>query len=119
MSPAASTAREAATLADASPLGDREARRFSPAEAEPRGDEGGGLKAPAARPSWFRRTRATFRNSVWAPVALKLVGLTLAMIALSGFLGAFVVLALFTFATTTLFTLLLWWSDRDAAPVEI
>ena len=33
-----------------------------------------------------------------------------AMIALSGFMGAFVVLALFTFATTTLFTLLLWWS---------
>jgi MFS family permease len=42
-----------------------------------------------------------------------------AMIALSGFMGAFVVLALFTFATTTLFTLLLWWSDRDAAPVKI
>jgi hypothetical protein len=34
-------------------------------------------------------------------------------------MGAFVVLALFTFATTTLFTLLLWWSDRDAAPVKI
>ena len=41
-----------------------------------------------------------------------------AMIALSGFVSAFVVLALLTFATTTLFTLLLWWSDRDAAPVE-
>jgi MFS family permease len=42
-----------------------------------------------------------------------------AMIALSGFMSAFVVLALLTFATTTLFTLLLWWSDRGAAPVEI
>jgi predicted MFS family arabinose efflux permease len=42
-----------------------------------------------------------------------------AMIALSGFVSAFVVLALLTFATTTLFTLLLWWSDRAAAPVEI
>ena len=84
MSPAASTAREAAALADASLVGDREARRFSPAEAEPRGDDGGGLPAPAARPSWFGRTRATFRNSVWAPVALKLVGLGLAMVALSG-----------------------------------
>jgi hypothetical protein len=41
------------------------------------------------------------------------------MIALSGFVSAFVVLALLTFATTTLFTLLLWWSDRAAAPVEI
>jgi len=41
------------------------------------------------------------------------------MIALSGFMGAFVVLALFTFATTTLFALLLWWSDRDAALVEV
>jgi competence protein ComEA len=84
VSPAASTAREAVALANASPLGDREARRFSPAEAEPRGDDGGGLEAPAARPSWFGRTRATFRKSVWAPVALKLVGLTLAMCALSG-----------------------------------
>jgi len=84
VSPAVSTAREAAALADAPPVGDREARRFSPAEAEPRGDDGGGLEAPAARPSWFGRTRATFRNSVWAPVALKLVGLALAMLALSG-----------------------------------
>jgi sugar phosphate permease len=42
-----------------------------------------------------------------------------AMIATAGFMGAFVVLALFTFATTTLFTLLLWWSDRGAARVEI
>ena len=84
MSPAASTAREAAALADASPIGDGEAGRFSPAEAEPRGDDGGGLQAPTARPSWFGRTRATFRTSVWAPVALKLVGLALAMLALSG-----------------------------------
>ena len=73
MSPAASTAREAS--ADA---------RFSPAGAGPRGHEGGGLEAPATPPSWFGRTRATFRNSVWAPVALKLVGLALAMVALSG-----------------------------------
>jgi predicted MFS family arabinose efflux permease len=42
-----------------------------------------------------------------------------AMIALSGFMSAFVVLALLTFMTTTLFTLLLWWSDRKAAAVEI
>jgi predicted MFS family arabinose efflux permease len=41
-----------------------------------------------------------------------------AMIAASGFMGAFVVLALFTFATTTLFALLLWWSDRAAAQVK-
>lgn len=75
MSPAASTVREA---------GVHEGACFSPAEAEPRGDDGGGgLEAPAARPSWFGRTRATFRNSVWAPVAAKLVGLVLAMIALS------------------------------------
>ena len=84
MPPAASTAREAYALADASPCGDRAARRFWPAGAEPSGDDGGGLEAPAARPSWFGRTRATFRNSVWAPVALKLVGLALAMVALSG-----------------------------------
>jgi len=42
-----------------------------------------------------------------------------AMIALSGFMGAFAVLALFTFATTTLFTLLLWQSDRETASIEI
>jgi predicted MFS family arabinose efflux permease len=42
-----------------------------------------------------------------------------AMIAASGFMSAFVVLALFTFATTTLFALLLWWSDRAAASAEI
>src|SRR6188474_157628 len=75
VSPAASTAREASAASRAD---------FSPAGAEPRGDEGGGLEAPAARPSWFVRTRATFRNSVWAPVALKLMGLALAMVALSG-----------------------------------
>ena len=75
MSPAASTAREAGALADAC---------FSPAGAEPWGDGGGGLKTPAARPSWFGRTRERFRRSVWAPVALKLVGFALAMIALSG-----------------------------------
>ena len=84
MLPAASTAREAGALADALPFGEREARHFSPAGAGPSGDDGGGLEAPAARPSWFGRTRARFRNSVWAPVALKLVGLALAMAALSG-----------------------------------
>jgi len=82
--PAASTAREADAPASDLPWGAREARHFSPAGAEPSGDDGGGLEAPAARPSWFARTRATFRNSVWAPVALKLVGLALAMAALSG-----------------------------------
>lgn len=84
MAPAASTAREVGVLEHAPPVGDREACHFSPAGAEPSGDDGGGLKAPAARPSWFARTRASFRNSVWAPVALKLVGLALAMLALSG-----------------------------------
>jgi len=75
VAPAASTARESSALGGARPL---------PAEAEPWGDDGGGLEAPAARPAWFGRTRATFRNSVWAPVALKLAGLVLAMMALSG-----------------------------------
>ena len=84
MSPAASTAREASTLSNVSSIEDRGEDYFSPAGAEPRGDEGGGSTAPAARPSWLARTRATFDNSVWAPVALKLVGLTLAMFALSG-----------------------------------
>ena len=42
-----------------------------------------------------------------------------AMIALSGFMNAFAVLALITFATTTLFALLLWWSDRATGPVDI
>jgi competence protein ComEA len=84
VSPAASSAREATALADASPSGQCEARRFSPARAEPLGDDGGGLETPTARPSWFGRTRAAFRKSVWAPVALKLVGLGLAMVALSG-----------------------------------
>ena len=36
------------------------------------------------------------------------------MIALSNFTGAFVILAVFTFATTTIFTLLLLWFDRGA-----
>lgn len=84
MSPAASTAREASTLSNVSSVEDRGGGCFSPAGAEPRGDDGGGSAAPAARPSWFARTRAKFESSVWAPVALKLVGLTLAMIALSG-----------------------------------
>ncbi|HEX3850891.1 MAG TPA: hypothetical protein VHW01_07980, partial [Polyangiaceae bacterium] len=47
---------------------------------------GGGLECepPAARPSWFRRARAAFQSSVWAPVALKLLALALGMIALAG-----------------------------------
>jgi len=39
-----------------------------------------------------------------------------AMIFLSDFMGAFVVLAVFTFFTTTVFTLLLLWFDRHARP---
>ncbi|HET7542494.1 MAG TPA: helix-hairpin-helix domain-containing protein [Polyangiaceae bacterium] len=65
MSPAASNAQEAS-------------------EAELRGNGGGGLTAPASGPSWFGSTLATLRNSVWAPVALKLVLGALAMLALSG-----------------------------------
>ena len=84
MSPAASTAREVDALGSVPSFGERAGGHFSPAGAEPLGDDGGGLAAPTARPSWFGRTRARFRNSVWAPVALKLVGLALAMIALSG-----------------------------------
>jgi competence protein ComEA len=79
VSPAASTAREAGA-----PFGDRAAHCILPAGAEPRGDDGGGRETPAARPSWLARTRANFRNSVWANVALKLIGLALAMLALSG-----------------------------------
>ena len=47
---------------------------------------GGGLECepPAARPSRFRRARAAFQSSVWAPVALKLLALALGMIALAG-----------------------------------
>jgi len=76
--PAASTAHEASA-----PEG---GAHFVPAGVEPRGDEGGGLgvEPPAARPSWLRRTRVAFGNSVWAPVALKLGGLALGMLALSG-----------------------------------
>ena len=75
MAPAASTAREASALGGA---------HFTPAEVETWGDEGGGLEAPATRPSWLSQKRAEFRASVWAPVATKLLGLSLAMIALSG-----------------------------------
>jgi competence protein ComEA len=85
VSPAASTAREVGLLGHAPRSGERErALHFSPARAEPEADDGGGLETPAVRLSWLGRTRATFRNSVWAPVALKLVGLALAMLALSG-----------------------------------
>jgi len=38
------------------------------------------------------------------------------MIFLSDFMGAFIVLAVFTFFTTTVFTLLLLWFDRHARP---
>ena len=77
MAAAASTAREASALGDA---------HFTPAEVDLRGVHGGGLvdETPAARPSWARRTRAAFRGSVWAPVALKLLGLALGMLALAG-----------------------------------
>ncbi|HEY4107071.1 MAG TPA: helix-hairpin-helix domain-containing protein [Polyangiaceae bacterium] len=40
--------------------------------------------APAAGPSWFRRTREAFQGSVWAPVALRLAGLALGILVLSG-----------------------------------
>jgi competence protein ComEA len=77
MAAAASTAREASALGGA---------HFTPAEVDLRGVYGGGLvdEPPAARPSWARRTRAAFQGSVWAPVALKLLGLALGMIALAG-----------------------------------
>jgi competence protein ComEA len=74
MVPAASTARDVSALGSA---------HFTPAEVGPRGNGGGGHEAPTTRPSWFRRTRVAFENSVWAPVALKLVGLALGMLALS------------------------------------
>ena len=77
MAPAASTARDESAFACA---------LLTPAEVESRGDEGGGLDcgSPATRPSWLRRTRAALNGSVWAPVALKLLGLVLGMLALSG-----------------------------------
>ena len=75
MAPAASTAHEVSALGGA---------HFTPAEVETWGDEGGGLEAPATRPSWLRRTRVAFKNSVWAKVALKVVALALGMLALSG-----------------------------------
>ncbi len=75
MIPAASTEREASALGGA---------RFAPAEVDSRGDEGGGSAAPATRPSWFRRSREALQGSVWAPVALKLAGLALGMLVLSG-----------------------------------
>jgi len=40
------------------------------------------------------------------------------MIALMDFMGAFVTLALFTFTTTTIFTLLLLWFDRQAGELK-
>ena len=57
-----------------------------PEEADARGDAGGGLdhEPPTLRPSWFRRTRETLQGSVWAPVALKLAGLLLGVLVLSG-----------------------------------
>jgi competence protein ComEA len=74
MVPAASTARDLSALGGA---------HFTPAEVEPVGTGGGGSEAPTTRPSWFRRTRVAYQNSVWAPVTLKLVGLALGMLALS------------------------------------
>jgi competence protein ComEA len=77
MLPAASTEREASALGGA---------RFVPAEVDSRGDDGGGLgcEPPATRPSWVRRSREAFQGSVWAPVAMKLAGLALGMLVLSG-----------------------------------
>jgi competence ComEA-like helix-hairpin-helix protein len=75
MIPAASTERETSALGGAC---------FTPAEVDSRGDEGGGSTAPATRPSWFRRSREAFQGSVWAPVAMKLAGLALGMLVLSG-----------------------------------
>ena len=77
MGPAASTAHELSVGTGA---------QFTPAGVEPRGDEGGGLgrEPPATRPSWLRRTRDRLKGSVWAPVALKLIGLALGMLALAG-----------------------------------
>ena len=77
MAPAASTAHDGSALGGA---------HFVPAEVESRGDEGGGLDfgPPAPRPSWLRRTRVALKESVWAPVAFKLVGLVLGMLALYG-----------------------------------
>jgi competence protein ComEA len=73
---AASTVHEASA---------HDSAHFTPAEVDLTGAYGGGLdcEAPATRPSWVRRTRATFGNSVWAPVALKLLGLALGMLALA------------------------------------
>jgi len=77
MLPAASTEHEPSASFGA-PL--------TPAEVDSRGDEGGGLERepPATRPSWVRRSREAFQGSVWAPVALKLAGLALGMLLLSG-----------------------------------
>ena len=77
MAAAASTAHEASALGGA---------HFTPAEADLRGVEGGGLghEPPAARPSWVRRSRAAFAGSVWAPVALKVLALAIGMLALAG-----------------------------------
>jgi competence ComEA-like helix-hairpin-helix protein len=75
MTPAASTEQEGSALSSAP---------FPPAEVDSRGDEGGGRAAPATRPSWFRRSREAFQGSVWAPVALKVAGLVLGMLVLSG-----------------------------------
>jgi len=77
MLPAASTEQAGSALEGAS---------FLPAGADARGDEGGGLEreVPATRPSWFRRTREAVSGSVWAPVMLKLAGLLLGVLVLSG-----------------------------------
>lgn len=77
MAAAASTAPEASALGGA---------HFRPAEVDLRGAYGGGLdsEAPAARPSWVRRMRATIEHSVWAPVAVKVLALAIGLVALAG-----------------------------------
>src|SRR5450432_3127232 len=75
MGPGASTGQDESATSGA---------RFLPLEVEPREGQGGGPGAPATRPSWVRRTQATIRSSVWAPVATKIFGLALALLVLSG-----------------------------------
>ncbi len=76
MAAAASTERGESAVASA---------HFTPAGADPRGVDGGGLtlESPTARPSWVRRKQAAFTDSVWAPVALRILGLLLGMVALA------------------------------------
>lgn len=75
MWPAASTEQEALVL---------ESTAFLPAEADAWVEGGRGPAAPALQPPWFRRARAAVRDSIWFPVALKLAGLLLGVLVLSG-----------------------------------